>query len=592
LKTVISDYGPRRAFIPYHDRTQRFACGVAHRRCGKTLAAINDMIKNASRTDKQNYRAAYVAPFLNQAKDIAWLYLKHYAQPITKDTNETDLFVELLNGARIRLYGADNPDRLRGPYLDDVVLDEFDDMDENVWPEIIRPMLADRRGTATIMGTFKGRKQLWRQYEYARTDPEWFTFLLKASETGYLPQDELQSARKDMTRSQYEREFECSCESEELQRLATLDNLVFEQRQHTIENIYAIYDPARTTEEGSCATGHVICSWSKNKILVWEAGADFWKPSQIIDDIFRTNERWAPAFIGIEKTGLNQFIEEPLRAAQIERGLVIPLRFLDAPRDRGKTSFILGLEPFFNAKEIVLCGRSEDFGPIVKQILNFPEGPNDIVNALAYMLTFSVGRPVYPEFASYHIRNRVSDSKDFWLVINSQDNVIAGALIQPHGYGINIVKDWVFEGATGEALSEILVNANMYGTLHVIMPDTKDNDHIARALDLSSIKRLKAGEKSKGQSELRRLIHLSSIERPMFSVHHDAKWTIRALAGAYAIEPGRDAPPRTPYRVLMDGLETALDRPQQNLQTQLDGVTWATTRDGQRFITTEVPKRK
>ena len=116
------------------------------------------MIRRAILTPKENYRAAYIAPFLRQAKDVAWDYLKRYAAPIMDGSpNESELWVPLVNGARIRIYGADNPDALRGGYLDDATLDEYADMRAGVWGEVIRPMLADRQGTATFIGTPKGK---------------------------------------------------------------------------------------------------------------------------------------------------------------------------------------------------------------------------------------------------------------------------------------------------------------------------------------------------------------------------------------------------------------------------------------------------
>lgn len=213
-RRIVIPYAPRAAFVPYHGRSQRWAIGVAHRRCGKTVGAINDLIRRTITCPHENPRNAYVAPLFNQAKDVAWLYLKHYAKPIlAKPPNESELYVELINGGRIRLYGADNPDRLRGIYLDHVVLDEYADMHPAVWGEVIRPLLADRQGGATFIGTPKGRNAFFEMYDRARGDDDWFTFMLRASETGILPQSELVAAARDMTPEQYAQEFECSFEA-------------------------------------------------------------------------------------------------------------------------------------------------------------------------------------------------------------------------------------------------------------------------------------------------------------------------------------------------------------------------------------------
>jgi phage terminase large subunit len=208
-KVIELPYSPRKVFWDYHARKERWAALVAHRRCGKTVACINDIIAKALQLQIPHGRYAYVAPFLAQAKEVAWEYLKRFALPATRDKNEAELWVELLNGARIRIHGADNPDRLRGAYLDGVILDEYGDMRPSVWGEVIRPMLADRQGWATFIGTPKGRNEFFDIYERAVAD-NWFRVMLRASETGILPQSELDEARLDMTQEQYEQEFECS----------------------------------------------------------------------------------------------------------------------------------------------------------------------------------------------------------------------------------------------------------------------------------------------------------------------------------------------------------------------------------------------
>lgn len=160
------------------------------------------------------YRAAYIAPYLKQAKDVAWEYLKKYSQPLwAKPPNESELYVELLRGQRIKIYGADNPDALRGAYLDDATLDEYADMHPGIWGSVIRPMLADREGSATFIGTPKGRNAFYDLYQRAHEEPDWYPFFLPASKTGILPTRELEAARKDMTPEQYEQEFECSFEA-------------------------------------------------------------------------------------------------------------------------------------------------------------------------------------------------------------------------------------------------------------------------------------------------------------------------------------------------------------------------------------------
>jgi len=208
---VTIPYAPRRVFLPYHETSKRWSVIVAHRRAGKTMATINRLIRTALTCDKPEPRTAYIAPLLKQAKDVAWSYLKRFSLVIPgADPNESELRVDLPNGGRVRLYGADNPDGMRGIYLDDVVLDEFADMRPSVLPEIIRPALSDRRGSLTAIGTPKGHNDFYKLWRLAQDDPEWFPLMLKASQTGLVSQEELDSARKMMTPEQYEQEYECS----------------------------------------------------------------------------------------------------------------------------------------------------------------------------------------------------------------------------------------------------------------------------------------------------------------------------------------------------------------------------------------------
>jgi len=165
---LISPYEVREQFKLLHTRDTRWFIGVAHRRAGKTVADINELIIGALKCRRANPRFAYVAPQLNQAKDIAWVYLKEYTQFLRPKINESELYVDLPGGARIRIYGADNPDRLRGIYLDGVVLDEFGDMDPTIWTQVIRPALSDRNGWACFIGTPKGKNtfhRLWTEAE-------------------------------------------------------------------------------------------------------------------------------------------------------------------------------------------------------------------------------------------------------------------------------------------------------------------------------------------------------------------------------------------------------------------------------------------
>lgn len=202
----------RDQFLPYLTRKQRWACIVAHRRAGKTVACVMDLVKQAIEHQGREPRYAYIAPTYTQAKDVAWSYLKEYTQPIpTMTRSESELSVTFPhNGARVRLYGAENYDRLRGLYLDGAILDEAGDIDPRAWPEVIRPALSDRKGWATFIGTPKGRNAFFDIHRLAESEPDWFSAKLYASKTGLIAKEELDDARRTMTVEQYAQEYECS----------------------------------------------------------------------------------------------------------------------------------------------------------------------------------------------------------------------------------------------------------------------------------------------------------------------------------------------------------------------------------------------
>ncbi|MGE3712532.1 MAG: hypothetical protein AB7G35_23050, partial [Hyphomicrobiaceae bacterium] len=196
--------------MPFHDANKRWRVIVAHRRAGKTVATVNHLIRSALLCPLPEPRVAYIAPLYKQAKDVAWTYLKRFSAVIPGvDANESELRVDLPNRGRVRLYGADNPDGMRGIYLDDVVLDEYADMRPRVLPEIIRPALSDRKGSLTAIGTPRGHNDFYKLWQTAQHDPEWFGLMLRASETGLVDAQELADASKFMSPEQYAQEFEC-----------------------------------------------------------------------------------------------------------------------------------------------------------------------------------------------------------------------------------------------------------------------------------------------------------------------------------------------------------------------------------------------
>jgi len=203
-------YKPRDAFQPLHQSKKRWAVVVAHRRAGKTVACVNQLIKEAVMTKRKDFRGAYIAPFYKQSKSVAWDYFKQFTRVISGIViNESELRIDFKNGARIQLFGADNADSLRGLYFDSIICDEYGDWKSTVFQYVVRPALADRQGKAIIIGTPKGRNQFWEVFDRASHSDDWLALKITVDESGILPASEVASLKNELSEDAWRQEMEC-----------------------------------------------------------------------------------------------------------------------------------------------------------------------------------------------------------------------------------------------------------------------------------------------------------------------------------------------------------------------------------------------
>jgi hypothetical protein len=214
MAEIVIPYKPRPQQLVLHEAMDenRFVVGVMHRRFGKTVCAINQLIKKAIECELPDPRFCYVAPTYTQAKRIAFDYLVKFTRPLGATVNISELRVDFW-GRRISLHGADNPDSLRGTYYDGCVLDEVGDMNPKVWNEVLRPSLSDRLGWCLFIGTPKGMNHFAEFRDRAEETEGWKLVEFKASETGIIPESELNAARAEMGEDKYQQEFECNFNS-------------------------------------------------------------------------------------------------------------------------------------------------------------------------------------------------------------------------------------------------------------------------------------------------------------------------------------------------------------------------------------------
>lgn len=194
----------------------RFRVVVAGRRWGKTALSRTLMISKAR---KPKQKIWYVAPTYRMAKQIMWTdLLDAIPKKWIKKINETTLSITLINDSRIELKGADKADSLRGVGIHFLVLDEFQDMSEETWTQVLRPTLADTGGHALFIGTPKAYNQLYTLYKLGQ-DPrkvragQWESWQFPTITSPFIPLSEIAAARADMDEKSFKQEFEASFET-------------------------------------------------------------------------------------------------------------------------------------------------------------------------------------------------------------------------------------------------------------------------------------------------------------------------------------------------------------------------------------------
>ncbi len=217
MRNTRAEFRLKRAQWQVFTSPKRFRVLVAGRRFGKTQLALHELLRAAA--EKPNAIAWYVAPTYRQAKRIAWSRLKELTRDDPAHTIcETDLSIHFHGAGAIALRGADNVDGLRGNGLDFVVLDEFATMKPQVWSEVLRPALADRRGRALFIGTPQGHNHLYDRFEAAQSHREWAAFHFTTLDGGNVTLEELAGAASELDARLYRQEFEASFESVALGR--------------------------------------------------------------------------------------------------------------------------------------------------------------------------------------------------------------------------------------------------------------------------------------------------------------------------------------------------------------------------------------
>lgn len=398
----------------------------------------------------------------------------------------------------------------------------------------------------------------------------------------------------DGAMQEFSQEYLCIPEDAK-SKVFTEDMLKVTAQVRTWQATYAAYDPARSIGNRSATTGYVVFSWVGRRMVIWAAGAEHWLPDQIVKSIFDVAEGYNPVEIGVETTGLVEFIEQPLRQRAVELGVVLPLRRLVTPGGRTQTEFIRQLQPFFKAGEIEFACAIPDEAR--SQLLAFPTGRRDFPNALAYAMLMRPGLPVFEGFGMSNIVENLVGTKaePHWLLVNATAQYTTGVLLQHTVAGLRVFCDWVYEGPPGERLAQIvrLACSECGRTPRVRCPpahfEKYDLIGLRAAAKKIPIELLPASDPTRGREEIRKYIKQVRQDISFLLVASQARWTLNAFSGGYAYArtregPLADLPIANAYRVLMEGLESFMGV--GAVSEANDDRRYATSSKGRRYLTT------
>jgi hypothetical protein len=294
----------------------RFKIVAAGRRTGKSRLAAWMLIINALQTGRGH--VFYVAPTQGQARDIMWQTLLELAHPVIKGSHINNLQVTLINGCTISLKGADRPETMRGVSLKFLVMDEYADMKPSTWEQILRPALADQKGTALFIGTPMGRNHFYDLYQYAvlGDDDSYKGWHFTSYDNPLLDPNEIDMAKKSMSSYAFRQEFLASFEASGSE-IFKEEWVKFDEEEPDEGDFYIAVDLAGFADIANATT-------AKNKkldqtaIVVVKANTDGWWVADIIHGrwdikktakkIFDAVERYRPVSVGIEKGALKNAV--------------------------------------------------------------------------------------------------------------------------------------------------------------------------------------------------------------------------------------------------------------------------------------------
>lgn len=373
----------------------RFKVVAAGRRCGKSRLATMMLLIKALECPAGS-AVLYVSPTLGQSRQIIWDSLLEIGRPVIKSAHINNLDVTLINGIKIHIRGADNPDTLRGLSLYYAVLDECAFMREDTWQKIIRASLSDRKGDAMFISTPSGRNWFYDMYKLGieGNDPEWKAWHFTTKDNETIDPKEVDAAKKTLSSFAFKQEYEASFDNAG-QEIFKQDWVKFGTAPQYGDYIVSI--DLAGFEEVAKNTGASKKRLDETAIAVVKVGSDNdwfvekiihgrWDIKETAAKILRTVAEYQPQAVGIERGALKNAVHPYLNDLMRKNNVYFHIQDLTHGNKKKTERVAWALQGRFEHGRITL-NEDEDWGEFVDQLMQFPTANvhDDLVDALAYV---------------------------------------------------------------------------------------------------------------------------------------------------------------------------------------------------------------
>jgi predicted phage terminase large subunit-like protein len=371
----------------------RFQVIAAGRRTGKSrLAAWKLIIEGLAATKGSVF---YVAPTQGQARDIMWDMLLELGNPVIASSHVNNLQIKLVNGATIALKGADRPETMRGVSLKFLVMDEYADMKPEVWEQILRPALADQKGSAMFIGTPMGRNHFYDLYTYAcvSDDDTFAGYHFTSYDNPLLDNAEIEAAKKSMSTFSFRQEFMASFEAQGSE-LFKEDYIQFSEDEPEVGEYYIAVDLAGFADVQKVTTK--TKRLDQTAIAVVKASENGWWIANIIHGrwgveetarrIFEAVRDYRPVAVGIEKGALKNAVYPYLNDMMKKNQQFFRVEELTHGNKKKVDRIVWALQGRFEHGTITLNKGSWN-SQFLDELFQFPNPlvHDDLIDSLAYI---------------------------------------------------------------------------------------------------------------------------------------------------------------------------------------------------------------